>query len=319
MTQFIKDILVDEIEDNVRVDVFVANVLPDFSRNRIKTWIKQGKLRVNGISSDPDLRLHPGDIITINASLEHSSSNIKAQEISLNIVAKDDDFIVINKPVGLVVHPGAGNPDGTLQNALLALDKHLINLPRSGIVHRIDKNTSGLMVIARNIKSYQYFIEQISNRHVTRVYNAIVTGVPISGGQIDKAIGRHARDRTKMQVRQDGKEAITNFIVLNKYKFHSLLELRLETGRTHQIRVHLNSLGYPIMGDRVYGGKPKFPKGVSEKLRLMIETFNRQALHAKKLAFKHPRKDEIVSFEIDLPQDMKNLIELITDEDNYIA
>jgi 23S rRNA pseudouridine1911/1915/1917 synthase len=319
MSEFIKDIIVDEVEDNTRTDFFVSSVLSDFSRNRVKSWIKSGELLVNGQQADPDQKLRSGDVITIRSSLEHPSSNIKAQNISLDIVAKDDDFFVVNKPKGLVVHPGAGNPDGTLQNALLTLDPGLVDLPRSGIVHRLDKDTSGLMIIARTIMGYQYFVDQISNRNVSRIYNAIVSGVPVSGGEINKPIGRHLRDRTKMQIRETGREAITHFIVLRKFRFHSLLELRLETGRTHQIRVHLANLGYPIMGDRTYGGRPKFPKDASIDLIQTIEQFNRQALHAKKLSFKHPRRDEMMTYEIGLPKDMEHLLDQIANEKNVTS
>ena len=297
-----------------RVDVVIAEAFKEFSRSHLQKLIKEGAVKVNGKKIKPKLILQGGELIEILAK-EAPKLKDKAENIDLEIIYEDQDLLVVNKASGLVVHPGAGNPSGTLVNGLLNFDSNLSYLPRAGIVHRLDKDTSGLMVVSRNEKTYLNLIDQLKERTVTRKYTALVVGEPSLSGVIDKPIGRHPKVRTKQAVVSSGKEAISRFKRVKSLKGYSLVEVLLETGRTHQIRVHLSYLGFPIVGDNTYGGRRKYVKGTSENLRNKINQFKRQALHASSLTFIHPSTKEVSSFDSELPDDIKQLIRVLKEDD----
>ena len=297
-----------------RVDVVIAEAFKEFSRSHLQKLIKEGAVKVNGKEIKPKLILQGGELIEILAK-EAPKLRDKAENIDLEIIYEDQDLLVVNKASGLVVHPGAGNPSGTLVNGLLNFDSNLSYLPRAGIVHRLDKDTSGLMVVSRNEKTYLNLIDQLKERTVTRKYTALVVGEPSLSGVIDKPIGRHPKVRTKQAVVSSGKEAISRFKRVKSLKGYSLVEVLLETGRTHQIRVHLSYLGFPIVGDNTYGGRRKYVKGTSENLRSKINQFKRQALHASSLTFIHPSTKEVLTFDSELPDDMKQLIRALKEDD----
>ena len=297
-----------------RVDVVIAEAFKEFSRSHLQKLIKEGAVKVNGKEIKPKLILQGGELIEILAK-EAPKLKDKAENIDLEIIYEDQDLLVVNKASGLVVHPGAGNPSGTLVNGLLNFDLSLSYLPRAGIVHRLDKDTSGLMVVSRNEKTYLNLIDQLKERTVTRKYTALVVGEPSLSGVIDKPIGRHPKVRTKQAVVSSGKEAISRFKKVKSLRGYSLVEVLLETGRTHQIRVHLSYLGFPIVGDNTYGGRRKYVKGTSENLRSKINQFKRQALHASSLTFIHPSTKEVLTFDSELPDDMKQLIRALKEDD----
>ena len=289
-----------------RADQIAARQFLDYSRGHIQKWIKEGDLLVNEKKIKPKNALQIDDVITVNFWEEPQLTNLP-EDIPLDIIFEDNDILIINKQPGLVVHPGSGNKKGTLMNALLSHDHNLGFLPRAGIVHRLDKDTSGLMVISKTESSYLNLIEQLKNRSVKRTYLAMVVGEPVSSKTIDEPIGRHPKIRTKQAIIKNGKEAITRFSKLESFKGYSLLRVNLETGRTHQIRVHLSHIGYPIIGDPVYGNRNKFSIGTNEDLKTIISSFNRQALHAEGLELIHPSSNEPVSFKTEMPSDMKDL------------
>ena len=297
-----------------RVDVVIAEAFKEFSRSHLQKLIKEGAVKVNGKEIKPKLILQGGELIEILAK-EAPKLKDKAENIDLEIIYEDQDLLVVNKASGLVVHPGAGNPSGTLVNGLLNFDSNLSYLPRAGIVHRLDKDTSGLMVVSRNEKTYLNLIDQLKERSVTRKYTALVVGEPSLSGVIDKPIGRHPKVRTKQAVVSSGKEAISRFKKVKSLRGYSLVEVLLETGRTHQIRVHLSYLGFPIVGDNTYGGRRKYVKGTSENLRSKINQFKRQALHASSLTFIHPSTKEVLTFDSELPEDMEQLIRTLKEDD----
>ena len=297
-----------------RIDVAIAETFEEFSRSHLQKLIKEGAVKVNGKETKPKLILQGGEVIEIFTK-EAPKLKDKAESIELDIIHQDQDLLVVNKSSGLVVHPGAGNPTGTLVNGLLNFDSSLSYLPRAGIVHRLDKDTSGLMVVSRNEKTYLNLIDQLKERTVTRKYTALVVGEPSLSGVIDKPIGRHPKFRTKQAVVKSGKEAISRFKKVKSLEGYSLLEVSLETGRTHQIRVHLSYLGFPIVGDNTYGGRRKYVKGTSENLRNKINQFKRQALHASSLSFIHPSTKKTLTFDSELPDDMKQLIRALKEND----
>ncbi|MCW8853601.1 MAG: 23S rRNA pseudouridine(1911/1915/1917) synthase RluD [Gammaproteobacteria bacterium] len=297
-----------------RLDAVLVDLFPDYSRNRLQQWIKSGKVLVNGKESKPKDKMLGDETIELHLDSEPLDTECKAQDIRLDIVYEDDDILVINKPVGLVVHPAAGHHDGTLQNALLHHDSTLAEVPRAGIVHRLDKDTSGLLVVARNLKSHKSLVDQLQARTVHREYQAIVLGVMTAGGTVDEPIGRNPRDRKRQAVREDGKEAITHYRVIQRYRGHTHIKVNLETGRTHQIRVHMAHIHYPLVGDSVYGGRLKFPRGASEALKAGLRDFQRQALHAGRLGLIHPATGKQVYWKVKLPEDMKNLLALMEED-----
>jgi 23S rRNA pseudouridine1911/1915/1917 synthase len=290
-----------------RLDQALARLLPQYSRTRIQRWIEEGAIKVNGIVPRPRDVVVGGETASVEARIEEVSG-VEAEKLPIDIVHQDASIIVINKPPGLVVHPGAGNREHTLQNALLAHDAKLKRVPRAGLVHRIDKDTSGLLVIARTLEMHTALVAMLAAHEIEREYLAVCLGVMTGGGTVDENIGRHRTQRIKMAVRSDGRSAVTHYRIEKKFRAHTLARIRLETGRTHQIRVHLTHIGYPIVGDPVYGGRRKLPAGASAALRAAIEGFNRQALHAARLTFAHPKSGKAVAFDAPLPKDLKGLL-----------
>ncbi len=297
-----------------RLDQALAEMFPDYSRSRIKEWILADAVRVDGeVCNRPREKLNGQECIDIQAELPVEVRH-EAQAIDLDIVYEDDDILVINKPAGLVVHPGAGNADGTLLNALLNHAPDIEQVPRAGIVHRLDKDTTGLMVVAKTIPAQTYLVEQLQLREVSREYEAVINGVMVAGGSVDAPIGRHPTKRTAMAVRETGKPATTHYRVKQKFRAHTHLRLKLETGRTHQIRVHMAHLRHPLVGDPLYGGRPRPPKGADEAFREFLRNFRRQALHAAKLEFFHPISGEWCSWEVPLPEDFTALLGHLKDD-----
>lgn len=293
-----------------RLDQVLANLLSDYSRTRIKDWIDAGHVRVDGAQVRPKDKVLGGERVEIEAELP-VEDRVEAQAIDLDVVHEDEHVLVINKPPGLVVHPGAGNAAGTLQNALLYFDPSLAQVPRAGIVHRLDKDTSGLMVVARTLDAHTALVRAIEAREVGREYEAVCVGVMTGGGTVDAPIGRHPVDRVRMTIREDGREAVTHYRVVHRFRGHTHVRLKLETGRTHQIRVHMAHINYPLVGDRVYGGRLSLPKGASQELIETLRGFKRQALHAARLAFEHPRTGKPVECTASVPGDMQRLLDVL--------
>ena len=293
-----------------RLDASLSEMLPDYSRSKITTWIKSGDALINQKIFKPKDKVSGMEIVCLTLNQKQSNDWV-AEKIPLNVVYEDEDIIVINKQFGLVTHPGAGNLSGTLANALLYYDPALSTLDRAGIVHRLDKNTSGLMVIARNEKSQKYLVEQLQSHSVDREYSAIVYGHMIAGGTVDEPIGRDPKDRVKQAVLMSGKEATTHYRAIDRFKSHTHVKAILETGRTHQIRVHLSHVGHSLIGDPTYGGRVRFPKKASEELKDALVNFTRQALHSRKLTLTHPISGEIMSWKAPLPDDMLRLLEVL--------
>ena len=298
-----------------RIHSAMAQMLPDYSRSKITTWVRSGGALINGKTFKPKEKILGGEIVTLNIKAE-KTNDWKAEDIPLDIVFEDDDIIVVNKPVGLVTHPGAGNWTGTLANALLHYDPSLANLDRAGIVHRLDKNTSGLMVVARSELAQKNLVEQLQTHAVSREYSAIVYGHMISGGTVDEPIGRDPKDRIRQAVVEDGKDAVTHYRVIDRFAHHTHVKAILETGRTHQIRVHLSYIGHPLIADPMYGGKIRFPKKADDHLKNALKKFNRQALHAKKLTLTHPITLEQMSWKAPLPQDLQDLLKVLQEFDS---
>ena len=308
--KIVKNIKLSSFHTGSRLDIVIAKEYPEYSRTHIKRWIEKGFLTLNGKQVKPRTKIMGNEIVEIRAEEEELIKDLP-ENIDIDIIFEDEDLIVVNKASNLVVHPGAGNKKGTLVNCLLAYNKNLSFLPRAGIVHRLDKNTSGLLISAKNESTYINLVIQLKERLISRKYLALVVGEPISGGKIDEPLGRHPRFRTKQAVVKKGKNALTFYKIVEKYRGYSLLEASLSTGRTHQIRVHFSYLGYPIVGDNTYGGKRKFPAGISEMTREKISQFPRQALHASKLQFRHPQTGNKVSLHAPLPRDMSDLISFL--------
>jgi len=295
-----------------RFDQALAEMFPDYSRSRLSGWIKSGAVTLDGAQAPPRQLLRGGEQVLLQVELEVEVSS-EPEAIALEIVHEDEYLLVLNKPAGLVVHPGAGNPAGTLLNALLHHDPKLAELPRGGIVHRLDKDTSGLMVVAKTLPACTALVDLLSRHEVERQYEAVVLGTMVSGGTVDAAIGRHMGDRLRQSVRdeEDGKHAVTHYRLRERFRAHSLLQCQLETGRTHQIRVHMAHINHPLLGDPLYGGGLKLPKGASPELIATLRGFRRQALHAERLSFVHPVTEEALSFIVERPADQLALIEAL--------
>ena len=291
----------------------MAQLFPDYSRSRLQKWIKDGHVTVNQQRLRPKDTVFGGEIVELNVVLD-DETQWQAQEIPLEIVYEDSDIIVINKPADFVVHPGAGNPDGTLGNALLHRYPELESVPRAGVVHRLDKDTTGLLVIARTLKAQKSLVEQLQAREFEREYVALVVGVMTSGGTVDEPIGRHPTQRIKMAVVHNGKEAVTHYRVLERFRAHTLVKVNLETGRTHQIRVHMAYIHYPLVGDPLYGGRLQIPSGCSPQFGEVLRQFKRQALHAARLGLVHPHTGDYMEWEAPLPADMAHLIAAARDD-----
>ena len=301
---------VAEDSSGLRLDQAAAELFPDYSRGRLQQWIKQGELTVNGKQAKPSARVVGGEILHIQAELI-CEGEVEPQKIALDILFADKHLLVLNKPVGLVVHPAAGNWDGTLQNALLNYDPELDTLPRSGIVHRLDKDTSGVMVVARSLKAHASLVDQLQTRSMSRVYEAVVKGETPPAGTIHAAIDRNPRDRKKMMVRKSGKTATSHYRLKQRLPGSSHIEVSLESGRTHQIRVHMTHIGYPIVGDTLYGRGPIKQKGISASAIEAINGFPRQALHARTLKLIHPESGEGCEFHAPLADDISELIDTL--------
>ena len=294
-----------------RLDQAAAELFPDFSRARLQQWIKQGALLVDGCPAKARDKVSGGEQLQLEAQFE-PQGEWQPQDLPLNVVFEDEQLLVIDKPAGLVVHPAAGNADGTLLNALLHYLPNQALLPRGGIVHRLDKDTTGLLVVAKTPKSHQSLIDQLQARTVGREYTALVQGELIAGGEINTPIGRHPKNRKKMAVvRHGGKEALTRYWVTEKFPVYSLLRVKLETGRTHQIRVHMAHRGYPLVGDTTYGARLKVPKAAPAELLDMLRGFGRQALHASRLQLLHPASGEQLRWESPLPEDFASLLDAL--------
>jgi len=293
-----------------RLDQAAAALLPEFSRSRLRAWIDAGALTVGGREAKPRLLLKGGEELALEAELE-AAVEARPEPIPLTVVHADEALLVIDKPVGLVVHPGAGNRSGTLQNALLHRYPELEMLPRAGLVHRLDKDTSGLLLVARTLQSHTALTAALERREIKRTYRAICQGVLTGGGIIDAPIGRHRRERTKMAVADGGRPARTRYRIVERFRAHTYCELELETGRTHQIRVHMAHIRAPLLGDPVYGGRPKLPPAAAEELRVALQSFRRQALHASSLELGHPKTGAARRFESPLAPDLAALVALL--------
>ena len=294
--------------EGIRLDSALARLLPQHSRTRIKGWIEAGAVQVGRSACRPSDPVQAGARVSVRVSAPTPTGEVLPEAIALTVVHEDRDCFVIDKPAGLVVHPGAGNREHTLQNALLHLDPGLAEVPRAGLIHRLDKDTSGLLVVARTSEAQTSLSRQLMARSVGREYRAVCAGVMTGGGTIAEPIGRHRSDRLRMTVRQDGRPAVTHYRVLERYRAHSYVGVKLETGRTHQIRLHFSHLGYPIVGDPVYGGRFARPRGASDAMVGCLRGFRRQALHAASLAFDHPRTGKRRSFDSPLPEDFLALL-----------
>ena len=302
---------VSEAQLGQRLDQSLAELFPDISRSRIKEWILQGRVTLNGIPTTvPKEKVLGGERITIDAEIEEEL-RWEPQDIALDIVYEDDDILVINKPRGFVVHPGAGNPDGTVLNALLHYYPAIADVPRAGIVHRLDKDTTGLMVVAKTVPAQTHLVDALQRREITREYEAVAIGTMTAGGFVDEPISRHPTKRTHMSVHPMGKPAVTHYRIMEHFRAHTRLRLRLETGRTHQIRVHMSHLSHPLVGDQLYGGRPRPPKNASEEFISVLRGFDRQALHATMLRLYHPITGIEMEWHAALPQDMVELIDAL--------
>ncbi len=301
-----------------RFDAVLAELFPEFSRSRLSGWIKSGEVLLDGGPARPRDAVRGGETVSLNAVLD-TEVRAEPEDIPLDVLYEDAHVFVLNKPAGLVVHPGAGNPAGTLVNALLHRDPSLAALPRAGIVHRLDKDTSGVMVVARTLQAQTALVEQLSAREVHRQYLAVVVGALVAGGTADVPIDRHPRDRLKMAVREDGKEAVTHYRLRERFRAHTALECRLETGRTHQIRVHMAHLKHAIVGDPLYGGPLRLPKGATDALAAALRGFKRQALHAETLEFAHPITGEPVRTSAPVPADLLDLLAALREDSREFA
>lgn len=301
-------LIIPDTRAGQRLDQVLAELLSEYSRTRIKDWIETGQVLVNGGQLRPKDKVLGGEQVEVSATLPQAVE-VAPESIALDIVHQDKHVLVINKPVGLVVHPGAGNSAGTMQNALLHLDPQLALLPRGGIVHRLDKDTSGLLVIARTLEAHTALVRALEVHDVEREYEAVCVGVMTGGGTVDAPIGRHPADRLRQAIRADGRESVTHYRVIHRYRGHTHVRLQLETGRTHQIRVHMAHIKYPLVGDRTYGGRMLLPKAATPELIEALRGFGRQALHAARLAFEHPVSGKPIECTAPLPQDMRELLD----------
>jgi 23S rRNA pseudouridine1911/1915/1917 synthase len=311
-------VVVPQSFDRLRLDLVLSNLLPKYSRALIQLWIRSGAVTVDGKLLKQKEQVRAGQTINLVAEIK-VVTHLAPQALPLDLIYEDNDLLIINKPTGLVTHPGAGNFAGTLLNALIYHYPELTKLPRGGIVHRLDKDTSGIMVISRNLSSYHTLVSSLQARKVRREYEAVVTGKLIAGGTITAPIGRHPLKRTQMAVRANGKLAVTHYRVVQQFNFYTKLRVILDTGRTHQIRVHLAHLGYPIVGDQTYGKVTNLSGRLALELRQKLANFKRQALHARFLSLVHPATGKLIEFEADPPEDFNELLKILISYDMIIA
>lgn len=310
--QNIELIIPDEMA-GARLDQALAELCPEYSRSRLKSWVKSGNILVDNQILRPRDKVNGGESVVVTP-IADTTSDVKAEAIALNIVYEDESMIVVNKPAGLVVHPAVGNWGGTLQNALLNYDESLEGLPRAGLVHRIDKETSGLLMVARTLTAHKTLVDQLQAREFEREYLAVVRGYMTAGGTIDQPLARHPIDRKKYAVKAGGKDSVTHYRVKKRFAKHTLLKVKLETGRTHQIRVHMSHINHSIVGDPTYGGRYRAIANASELLSETLSGFRRQALHAARLGVVHPVSGEEIEWQCDMPDDMKNLVNVLGTE-----
>ena len=307
-------IIVEEEGKDLRIDKYISGVLTQFSRSSIKSWIESGNILLDGSNVKPRALLSPGQMIQIQPQFEDREET-KAENIDLKIIHEDEHILVIDKPSGMVVHPGHGNFTGTLQNGLLFYNQDLNILPRAGLVHRLDKDTTGLILAAKTTDAYNQLVKDMQSRMIQREYRAICKGEMVAGGMIEVNLARDPHNRLKFRVSETGRESRTHYRVLCRLKGYTFLGIRLDTGRTHQIRVHMAHINYPILGDQLYGGRLAFPKNLNEESREILMNFKRQALHAFHLSFKHPINNEIISLTSPIPDDMDSMILAFSDQD----
>lgn len=308
------DLRIPEELAGQRLDSALARLMPEHSRTRIKGWIEAGQVLVGRLPCKPRDVVEAGSRVNVRVSVEPPQTDVLPETMPLTLLHQDRDVLVVDKPTGLVVHPGAGNPNHTLQNALLGIDPSLASLPRAGIIHRLDKDTSGLLVVARTPEAHTSLTRQLMARTVFREYRAVCVGIMTGGGTIDEPIGRHRSDRLRMTIRPDGRAAVTHYRILERFRAHTYLNVKLETGRTHQIRLHLSHLRYPLVGDQVYGGRFALPRGATQPLIEVLRTFKHQALHAAALSFDHPRSGKRLTVHSPLPKDYEMLLAVLRED-----
>ena len=304
------DMILPAASAGERLDTVLGRMLPEYSRSRIQAWLRAGQIQVDGASPRASVRIRGGEQVQIRVPAVEAGAWL-AEPVPLQIVHEDDAILVIDKPAGLLTHPGAGHANGTLVNGVLQHVPDNQYLPRGGIVHRLDKDTTGLLVVAKTEAARQSLIAQLASRSMHREYLALVLGAMTGGGTVDAPIGRHSHDRLRMTVRSDGRPAQTDYRLAERFARHTLLRLRLATGRTHQIRVHMAHIGHPLVGDPVYGGRAVLPPGLDLDAIGQWRRFTRQALHARRLRLNHPDSGELLSWESPVPADMEGLLDLL--------
>ncbi|MEM7097140.1 MAG: 23S rRNA pseudouridine(1911/1915/1917) synthase RluD [Pseudomonadota bacterium] len=309
MDKIIQQFEVPQALAGQRLDKVAATLFTEFSRAELARWITEGSLTKDGAACAPKAKVHGGELLLLEADRSVREMWDEAQSLALDVIYEDDDIIVLHKPAGLVVHPGAGNPAGTLVNGLLEHRAELRSLPRAGVVHRLDKDTSGVMVVAASQLALRQLTQMIQDRAVERRYLALCEGRMVAGVDVDEPIGRDPHVRTRQAVREDGKPAYTEFRIVQRFRVHTLLKARLGSGRTHQIRVHLKSIGFPLVGDRRYGARGRLPPAAAPELIRTLQGFKRQALHAHELEFSHPATQEPLHFSAPVPDDLRRLLD----------
>ncbi|HBO38521.1 MAG TPA: 23S rRNA pseudouridine(1911/1915/1917) synthase RluD [Pasteurellaceae bacterium] len=308
MTQITLSAEIQPAQMGQRLDQTLAELFPDYSRSRLKTWIEGDLVRLDGKTANiPRAKVYGGEQVEIMVEVE-DETRFDAENIALDVVYEDDDILVINKAKDFVVHPGAGNPSGTVLNALLYRYPQIAEVPRAGIVHRLDKDTTGLMVIAKTIPAQTKLVRDLQKRKIIREYEAVACGIMTKGGIVDEPMARHPTKRTHMAVHPMGKPAVTHYRIMERFRNYTRLRLRLETGRTHQIRVHMAHIAHPLLGDQTYGGRPRPPKNASPEFMETLRHFQRQALHAIMLRLEHPVTGELMEWHAPLPDDFVALI-----------
>lgn len=306
------DLQIPEAYSGQRLDKALARLLPDYSRSRLQQWLAEGRLTVNGDTPAARTPVAGGEHVRVFVPDTADDERVEPEAIAIDVVYEDEAILVLNKPAGLVMHPGAGNPGGTLQNGLLHHAPSLAALPRAGIVHRLDKDTSGILVVAKTFAAHKQLVADLQARRVRREYEGVACGVMTAGGRIDAAIGRHPADRKRMTVRHDGRTAVTHYRVIRRYRAHTHVRCQLETGRTHQIRVHMAHVRYPLLGDPVYGRRLAVPKEAEPELVDTLRGFRRQALHARRLGLTHPVSGEYMDWQAPRPADFASLLRVLT-------